>query len=295
MVSDRHNYFFHHATSVDPSRLDANVVLVKVDGKDLYCDPGAAFTPFGLLEWAETGVEGLRLDKNGGTWVRTTLPESSASRIERNADLTLSETGTLEGKLTITFTGLEAMRRRLEERNEDDADHKRFLEDEAKEYVPAAADVDLTNHPDWKSSSVPLVTEYHLKIDGWVSGSGRRAMLPVGIFSATEKNVFEHANRVFPIYFDFPFEKDDDITIALPLGWKVGSTPQPENLDRQAVVYKLKVDKGDNTIHLTRKLSIDMLLVDTKYYTALRSFYQVVRTRDEGQVVLEPISASASK
>jgi hypothetical protein len=77
---------------------DANVVLVKVDGKDLYCDPGAAFTPFGLLEWTETGVEGLRLDKNGGTWVRTTLPESSASSIERNADLTLSETGTLEGK-----------------------------------------------------------------------------------------------------------------------------------------------------------------------------------------------------
>ena len=294
MVSDRRNYFFHHAASFDPTKLDANVVLVKLNGKDLYFDPGAAYTPFGLLQWTETGVEGLRLDKDGGSWIRTTLPDSAASRIQRTANLTLAETGDLEGKLTISFTGLEAMRRRVEERNQDEADRKRFLEEEAKQYVPAAAEIELTTQPDWKSSSTPLVTEYHIRIPGWVAGSGRRAMLPVGLFSATEKNVFEHANRVHPIYFEFPFEKDDDVTIALPLGWKIGSLPQPAGLDRQAAIYSLKVEKSENTIHLTRKLSIDMLLVDTKYYTALRSFFQVVRTGDEEQVVLEPIGATAS-
>jgi len=30
--------------------LNANVVLVKMDGKDHYFDPGVAFTPFGMLE-----------------------------------------------------------------------------------------------------------------------------------------------------------------------------------------------------------------------------------------------------
>lgn len=294
MVSDRRNYFFQHTTSFDPSKLDANVVLVKLNGKDLYCDPGAAFTPFGLLEWTETGVEGLRLDKNGGSWIRTTLPDSAASRIQRTANLTLSDTGDLDGKLTITFTGLEAMRRRLEERNQDDADRKRFLEDQAREYVPAAIEVELAKQPDWKSSAAPLVAEYQIKIPGWVAGSGRRAMLPVGVFSATEKNVFEHVNRVYPIYFEFPFEKDDDITIALPLGWKVGNVPQPTNLDKQVVVYSLNVGKGENSVHLTRKLSVDMLLVDTKYYPALRSFFQAVRTGDDEQVVLEPIGTTAS-
>jgi hypothetical protein len=42
--------------------LSANVVLVKLNGKDLYFDPGGAFTPYGLLEWPETGVPGLHLD-----------------------------------------------------------------------------------------------------------------------------------------------------------------------------------------------------------------------------------------
>ena len=72
----------------------------------------------------------------------------------------------------------------------------------------AAIEVELTNKPDWDSSSASLVAEYKLKIPGWVSGAGRRALLPVGIFSATEKNVFEHEQRVHPIYFEFPSGKN---------------------------------------------------------------------------------------
>jgi hypothetical protein len=72
-VSDRREYFFTPIT-MQSTKLNANVVLVKLNGKDLngkdlYFDPGAAFTPFGLLEWSETGVPGLRLDKDGGTWI----------------------------------------------------------------------------------------------------------------------------------------------------------------------------------------------------------------------------------
>src|SRR5207245_120204 len=151
----------------------------------IYCDPGAAFTPFGLLTWPETGVQGLRLDKDGGTWVRTVLPESSASRIERRANIKLYEGGDIEGKLTITFTGLEAILRRMEERNEDEAERKKFLEDQVKEYIPAASEVELANKPDWSNSARPLGGEFSVKVPGWASGAGRRALGPVGLFSAT--------------------------------------------------------------------------------------------------------------
>ena len=293
MASDRRNYFFNPIV-MDAYKLDANVVLVKLNGKEMYFDPGAAFTPFGMLAWSETGVQGLRLDKDGGTWVRTTLPESSDSRIERNATLNLSETGDLEGKLTITFVGLEAMQRRVEERNEDESERRKFLEDEAKEYISAASEVDLANKPDWSSSSTPLVAEYKLKIPGWVSGAGRRAMLPVGIFTASEKRVFEHAQRVHPIYFEYPFEKMDDVTISLPVGWQVSSLPPAKSQDGKVVLYTLKAENDKSTIHLSRKLKVDLLLLEPKYYPALRNFFQVVRSGDEEQVVLQPVGASAS-
>jgi uncharacterized protein DUF3857 len=292
-VSDRSNFFFQRQL-MDRSKLDANVVLVKLNGKDVYFDPGAAFTPFGLLEWSETGVPGLKLDKDGGVWIQSALPKPSESRIERKAELKLSDTGELEGKLTVAFTGLEAMGRRVEERHGDAAERKKYLEDQVKEYIPVGVELDLINEPDWKSSSLPLVAEFDLKIPGWVSGAGRRALLPVGIFSAPEKHLFEHTDRIHPIYFQFPFEKVDDVTIDLPLGWQVQSLPQPQNEDGHVIAYDLKAEKGANSLHLSRKMTVDFLFLEAKYYLPLRNFFQVVRTGDEEQIVLQPGTASAS-
>jgi len=291
-LSDRRHYFFDPAM-MDANKLNGDVVVVKIDGKDIFCDPGAAFTPFGLLEWPETAVPGLRLDKDGGSWIRTATPRSEDSRIVRKADLTLSETGDIEGKVSITFTGLEALRWRVEERHEDEADRKKVLEDLAKEYIPAACEVELTNKPDWASSSIPLVAEFKLKVPGWVAGAGRRAMLPVGLFSATEKQVFEQEQRVHPIYFEFPSQKEDEVTLTLPSGWTVSSVPKPQNQDAKAALYSLQVEEGKGTVHLARKLNFDLLILDVKFYPALRNFFQIVRTGDEEQVVLQPGKASA--
>ncbi len=205
-VSDRQEYFFNPVT-MQSAKLNANVVLVKLNGKDLYLDPGAAFTPFGLLTWSETGVKGLRLDKDGGSWIQTTLPQPSESRIERVGKLNLSETGDLEGKLTVTYIGLEAMYHRVEERNADEVARKKFLEESVTEQIPAAAEAELTNKPDWTSSETPLVAEFTLKIPGWASSAGKRVLLPAAIFTAGEKGVFEHANRVHPIYFEYPYRE----------------------------------------------------------------------------------------
>ena len=293
LVSNRRTHFFS-PNSMEPGRLDSNVVQLKVDGKDRYFDPGGAFTPFGMLMWAETAAPGLRLDKNGGTWIQTTLPKSAESEIERSGKLKLSENGSLEGKLTITYTGLEAMQRRLEERHADEVARKKFLEDEATSQVAAAAEVELTNKPDWSSSEAPLVAEFDLKVPGWVASAGKRAVFPAGLFSGEEKGMFEHATRVQPIYFEHPFEEVDDVTVELPTGWEVNSVPTPQNVDGHIVTYSTSVENGKNTLHLSRKLTVDILILDAKYYDALRDFFQRVKGGDEAQILLQPNAATAS-
>jgi len=47
-------------------------------------------------------------------------------------------------------------------------------------------------------------------------------------------------------------------------------------------------------LHLTRKLRVNFLILETKYYPALRNFFQSVRNGDEEQIVLQPESATAS-
>ena len=285
-LADRSNYFFIPQT-MDGRRLDANVVVVKLNGKDVFFDPGAAFTPFGMLPWTETAVRGLKLDKDGGTWVETSLPSSADSRIQRKAELKLTETGDLEGKLTVTYTGLEAAQRRVEERLADDTQRKKLLEDEVRWAIPAACEVELTNQPDWKSSS-SLVAEYTLKVPGWVSGAGRRALLPVGLFGAPEKHLFDHADRVHPIYFEFPFQRADDVSIDLPLGWEITTVPEQQKLDAKAITYVLEAKNNKGTLHLNRVLNVDVLLLPTKNYANLRKIFQVVRTGDEEQIILRP-------
>lgn len=292
-VSDRRHYFFN-AGLMQASKLNANVVQVKLNGKDLYFDPGADFAPFGLLTWSETGVKGLRLDKDGGTWIQTTLPASSESRIQHEGTLKLSDAGDLEGKITVRYTGLEAMYHRLNVMHADDVTRKKFLEDRLKIQIPAAAEAELINKPDWEGTETPLIGEFDVKIPGWASNAGKRFLIPAGVFTASEKLIFEHANRVHPIYFEYPYEKIDDVTIELPPGWQVGSIPRAEDQDKGLVGYSLKVENGKNVLHLTRKLRVDFLILEQKYYPSLRLFFQAVRNTDEEQIVLQPGTATAS-
>jgi Domain of Unknown Function with PDB structure (DUF3857) len=293
-VSERRNYFFNR-NSMDDRKLDENVVLVKLDGQDLYLDPGFAFTPFGLLPWSETGVQGLRLDKDGGTWVTTVLPNASVSQVTNKANLRLSEEGDLEGELTVNFNGLEAHRLRTDEQHEDETARKKYLEDKVKQEIPVACEVTLTNKPDWSASSPSFTAEFKIKVPGWMAGMGRRAMLPIGLFTAGEKNIFVHAERKHPIYFSFPFSRQDDVTVTLPLGWQVASLPPARNEGGGPILYTIKAEKDGSTLHLTRSLKIDLLLLDNKkYYSDLRNFFQVIRTGDEEQAILQPIGSRAS-
>jgi len=160
--------------------------------------------------------------------------------------------------------------------------------------VPVAIEVDLMNKPDWTGSETPLVAEFNVKIPAWASNAGKRVLLSAGVFTAVEKHIFEHANRVHPIYFEYPYDKEDDVTIELPPGWQVSSVPPPQSKDGHVVAYSMKVENGKNTLHLTRKLTVDCMILDPKYYGALRNFFEVVRTGDEEQIVLQPGVASAS-
>jgi len=293
LVSGRGEYFFRKER-VDGRELDANVVLVKVNGKEEFFDPGAAFTPFGMLPWMETGTVGLKLDKDGGSWIQTPLPVSEQSKIERRAELKLAAEGDLEGKLTVSFTGLEALWRRIDERNQDETARKKFLEDQVKEDIPAGSEVDLTKQPEWNSSEAPLTAEFNLRVPGWASAAGRRAMLPATLFSAREKHMFEHADRVWPIYFRFPYKATDDVNIQLPAGWLVESVPKEEDKDLKGTEYSLKVEKNNGMVHIQRALRSDLFMVPKDSYSVLRGFFQFVKSEDEQQVVMQPGGTTAS-
>jgi hypothetical protein len=285
IVSTRDVRFFN-AGMMNPNDLNSNVVVVTLDGKEMYMDPGTALAPFGTLPWTETAVTGLRLDKDGGTWINTPLPAPKESRIERKAHLKLTSSGTLEGKVIVTYTGQEALWRRLEEHNEDDAERKQFLENQIKADIPSGAEVELSNRPDWDSASQTLVAEFDLQVPGWAAAAGQRALLPIGLFGAREKRTFQHMARIHPLYFSFPCQSADDVSIELPANWQVSSVPKPRDLNRTGVTYSISADGKSGSLLLNRAIALNLTLVNIKYYATIQDFYQTVRAGDEEQVIL---------
>jgi len=286
IISTRDRYFFDHRL-MNQTELNSEIVLVKLDGKDLYIEPAVPFNPFGMLPWYETTVEGLCLDKAGGVWLRTPESVAADSRIERRGTFKF-DSGTLEGKVTVTYTGLEASWRRLDERSEDELARQKFLEEDLEGYIPTGVHVKLTNHPDWEGWDTPLVAEYDLEIPGWAAPAGRRAMLPMGIFGAAEKHTFEHATRVHPLSFEYCYRHVDDVTIDVPPPWIFESIPGPTLVDFKGLVFKENIEKQQHSLHVTRELTLNVSLVGVNAYEAVRQFYQTVRTADEAQAVLSP-------
>ncbi len=293
LVSSRNEYLFTPKT-MEYWKLNTGVVMLKLNGKDVFCDPGAEFNAFGMLTWSETGVPGLQLDENGGTWIKTTLPEAAQSQIQHTANLKLTENRDLEGKITTTYTGLEAMYHRLDVRNSDAEARKKFLEDRVRNQIPTPSEVTLTNSPDWTNADTPLVAEFTVTVHGWTSQAGKRTLLPAGLFVAGEKRTFERENRVHPIYSRYPYEKDDDVTIEVPDDLKIASLPPPQVRDGHIIKYSLKVESNKTTLHFTRSLLVNYLMLEQKYYPSLRNFYQQMRADDEQQVVLEPAGVVAT-
>ena len=294
LAPSRRLYFFD-PKQMDYGKIDSMLVVIRDNGKQRFFEPGALLAPFGLLPWPDTGITAFRVEKDGGAWIEIPMEPSSASRIERVARLKLLEDGDLEGKVTVTYTGHEAWTRRLEERKEDQAARKKYLEEELESFIPTGIEAEVTNQPAWEVATEPLVAEYRVKIPGWASQAGKRVLLPVGLFSSPEKHTFEHANRVHEVYTEFLSQRIDDVTIELPSGWVAGSLPDIKPAQGgQILQYSATVVDKKTSLQITRKLDVSFLMLSPQYYPGLQKFYQQVRTADEEQIVLQPVATTAS-
>jgi len=285
-VANRSLNFFHPET-MNERNLNSFVVVMRLDGKDIYCDPGIPYAPFGQLPWQVAGSPGLRIDKDGGAFVSTPLPSSKDSQIQRRAELTLDDAGSLEGRVAVTYTGLEASQRRFDHRHDDDIARKKFLEDELQGMIAVASQAELINQPEWTVSSSTLVAEFQLKIPGYAAQAGRRVLLAPGIFGGQQKRIFEHDRRVQSIYFEHPSADLDDISVALPEGLRPAALPEAvSQIQPNLIAFTRQVEAQAGRLHLARNFCNDILLLDVRNYPALQSFYRMIRSVDEEPIVL---------
>ncbi|MBI3663347.1 MAG: DUF3857 and transglutaminase domain-containing protein [Acidobacteria bacterium] len=286
LLSERSRYFFD-SNLPDARHLNTNVVEVLLGSKKLYLDPAAAFCPFGMLPWPETGVEGLRLDGTGGKMVKSPSPNSKDALTERRATLRLEPDGALKGRVEVTFEGHEALRRRLATQDDDEMARRKNLEDECSAWLPAGATVKLESVTGWNSSEAPLKAEFSLEIPGYAMVTGRRLLVPAAVFDAYGKHPFQHGKRRHAVYFSHPWQSLDDLTLELPTGYRVESVPAPRRGQFSYGSYEIIRESKESKLRVRRRLVIEGYFIPLENYGPLKNFFDTVRTGDEEQVVLQ--------
>ncbi len=278
----------------DSDQLSANVVWVRSGNQDIYIDPGSKYFAYALLPWYETGVQGLRLEKQGGTNINIPLDPPSDAVRERHADVRIEEDGTLSGKLELTYLRQWGCGLRYDDREEDEAGKKKIIIDEVKSWLPSSATFDITSMTGWDKLDDPIHIEGTLRIPGFATSAGHRVLVPLTFFQAAYAASFQHENRSNAVYFHFPAIEKDSLSVHFPGGYKIETLPSPTHLTPGAAFeYSVATTQDGEVVKVERQLTIGGgIMFPVTNYRVFRSFFNTVKTDDDGQIVLQLAQAA---
>ena len=293
-VAPRDEYFFSDKLP-NERQMSGEIAVVTLDGKKIFLDPGTPQAPFGVVSWEKTAVPGIHVAKGKPSWMATVAQPTAADAVtRRSADLRI-EGENLEGTITIAFAGQEALVRRLATVTSDDAGRRKAIEDEVKAWFPACAVLKLTSLKGHDTFAPSVVATFDVSLPNLVSSAGSKTVLPVSIFTTQAKNPFAPATRKHPIYFPYPSSEEDEVKLTLPADMKVATLPPQEELKGGALNYVAETKRQEGVITFKRSAMIGVTMIETKYYDAIRNFFNAMATSDEQPLVLVSATAGGSK
>jgi hypothetical protein len=293
-VSNRGERFFDKGL-LSEDQLDQEMVVVKVNGQDVYLDPGTKFCPYGFVRWTRTSTAALKLDKDGGSFVTVPAATHEKAVLTRIANLTLADDGSLSGDLTVRYEGSEALERRLDALETDEVGSKKALEDEVKGWLPPTAILNVAKIDGLQGEDEPLIAQFHLQISGYASAAGKRLLLPPYLFQMKQKDAFKHADRKYPVYFPYAYGEKDVISIKFPAGYSVEGSPTTQNAMLPYAGYEnlVKFDVGQMVTQ--RVLAFNGIFLELKLYPEVKEFFGKVQAGDEQQAVLRVGGSSSAQ
>lgn len=267
-------------------QFDSEIVLVKVNGKDVWLDPGTRYCPYGMLRWTKTATTAMKIGRQMQVEFMTT-PPAAVSPIHRAMNVTLGADGSLKGDLLVRLEGEDALEHRLESVEKDEAGRRKALEDEIAALLPKGAVVKAQNLQGWESGDSPATARFTIEIPEFAALTGKRMVFPTVLLSTLQKGMFTSEIRRYPIVFSYPFLEEDEVAIRLPEGYMLDAPPYARQSGlayaKYAVTSALKADQ----LTTTRSLRIEQAELPPEKYYELKSFFTIVHAGDEGQAVAQ--------
>jgi hypothetical protein len=283
-VADRNRRIFDpNYLSLD--QLDSLLVVLHIDGKDIYLDPGEKLCPFGQLQWTHILAGGIQ--QNLKAYVYTPPNATTDAITARAADLIVDAQGGITGTVKIQTNGPAALHWRQLNLTSDPEEVRKQLNESLRNLLPQG----ITGEVD-KIQGLETAEGFVLvsaKVSGLLgSSTGKRLLLPGFFFSTGAHQQFvSEEKRVAAVDLHHADQVIDDVVYHLPAGFTVESAPAPAQLPWEGhAALVVKTTPGTGSIEIKHIFARGFVLLEAKEYPALRDYYQKIAASDQQQLVL---------
>lgn len=283
-VSDRNLEIFD-PNYLNLSQLDDLLVVLHIDGKDIYLDPGQKFCSYGQLAWNHMLAGGLQ---QNAKWPAYTPPNLSKDAVTaRAADLTIDAQGGVSGTVKMMMNGPAALQWRQLNLTADPDEVKKQFNESLHELLPQGISGEVTGFQGLETSAGYVSAV--VKVSGQLgSATGKRLMLPGFFFSTGAHMQFvAEEKRESAVDLHYAEQVIDDVVYHLPAGFTVESAPQAAQMlwpDHAALV--VKTAPGAGTVEIKHIFARAFVLLEAAEYPKLRDYYQKIASSDQEQLVL---------
>ena len=281
----------------NPYFLDAANIAVNVEGTWKYFNPGYNYIPFGMLRWQEEGEQALITDPKEPVWVTTPMSTPEKSKVIRLGKFKLAEDGTLEGDVTVQYTGQFAIERKEEIDADSETEREESLKADIKEQMSAAevSNIKIENVTDHVK---PLVFAYHVRFPAYAQKTGKRLFLQPAFFQRGVGPMFATSTRKYPIYFHYPWSEDDTVEIEMPAGFAPDNAESPAPFGSGAITgYKpvLAVTTDNKKLVYKRAFFFgggETIFFPVTSYPQLKNYFDAVSKEDNHSISLKQTSTN---
>lgn len=274
------------------SFLHPAAIAILLNNQWRYFNPGTPFLPYGTLVWYEEDVWALLVGEKKYNWEKTPLTSYDKSVAKRTGKFNLSEDGTLEGDVSIEYTGQSAIQRRIDIYEDSPSKREEDLIKEIKDHLSSAevTSVAIENVTEY---SKPLVMRYRVKVPNYAQKTGKRLFIQPGYFTQGQEAVFSSATRKYDIYFKQPWSEIDDVEINLPAGYALDNAERPVDVADPDNIGSLKISIGVNPdqtfMKYTRKFHFGgggRILFPAGVYVPLKNLFDAFNKSDSHTITL---------
>lgn len=260
-----------------------------------FVDPANEHAPGGHTRWQQEGAQALLLDGKAPAFAAVPWSPAGFSTRRRNASLRLLENGTLEGTVTLEYTGHMAVQYRERDDDETEAERKRLFTEEFARRVPGIeiADFAVEHLTDPEQ---PYVVRFSLRAPGYAERAGSRMLLAPAAIQRGAESVFTAAERRHDLDFRFAWNEDDTVTIDLPAGFDVEAAAPPQAMlidEGRSAKYQVELTSTGGRLSYKRSFFVGAggpVVFSRQAYPVFKRLFDAVHAGDAHVVTLRRVA-----